>query len=111
MLLTLHDKVLIYIHDSIAGDPSSQRKSLWMKARITFCVAASTRIILKVGRHHHHRAWLFVNIMYVGFCDGTHRKEEGIRKYNEFLLKANNKLKEENEALKVTILLLRLWSY
>ncbi|KAJ8659468.1 hypothetical protein O0I10_004833 [Lichtheimia ornata] len=35
-----------------------------------------------------------------GFCDGTHRKEEGIRKYNEFLLKANNKLKEENEALK-----------
>ncbi|CDS08406.1 hypothetical protein LRAMOSA09769 [Lichtheimia ramosa] len=35
-----------------------------------------------------------------GFCDGTHRKEEGIRKYNEFLLKANNKLKEENETLK-----------
>ncbi|KAI8367519.1 iron-binding zinc finger CDGSH type-domain-containing protein [Radiomyces spectabilis] len=32
-----------------------------------------------------------------GFCDGTHRKEEGIKKYNEFLLKANNKLKEEKE--------------
>lgn len=32
-----------------------------------------------------------------GFCDGTHRKEEGIKKYNEFLLKANNKLKLEKE--------------
>ncbi|GAA5809779.1 hypothetical protein MFLAVUS_003192 [Mucor flavus] len=30
-----------------------------------------------------------------GFCDGTHRKEEGIRKYNEFLLKANSKLKTD----------------
>lgn len=30
-----------------------------------------------------------------GFCDGTHRKEEGIKKYNEFLLKANSKLKDE----------------
>ncbi|KAI8072185.1 uncharacterized protein B0P05DRAFT_473677 [Gilbertella persicaria] len=30
-----------------------------------------------------------------GFCDGTHRKEEGIKKYNEFLLKANSKLKTE----------------
>ncbi|KAI7881415.1 hypothetical protein K492DRAFT_216186 [Lichtheimia hyalospora FSU 10163] len=36
----------------------------------------------------------------LGLCDGTHRKEEGIRKYNEFLLKANSKLKEENETLK-----------
>ncbi|CAO3644232.1 unnamed protein product [Mucor hiemalis] len=37
-----------------------------------------------------------------GFCDGTHRKEEGIRKYNEFLLKANHKLKTEKEdAIKV----------
>ncbi|KAI8335590.1 iron-binding zinc finger CDGSH type-domain-containing protein [Blakeslea trispora] len=32
-----------------------------------------------------------------GFCDGTHRKEEGIKKYNEFLLKANNKLKAQHE--------------
>ena len=32
-----------------------------------------------------------------GFCDGTHRKEEGIKKYNEFLLKANNKLKTQHE--------------
>ncbi|ORZ00395.1 hypothetical protein BCR43DRAFT_529446 [Syncephalastrum racemosum] len=32
-----------------------------------------------------------------GFCDGTHRKEEGIKKYNEFLLKANNALKQEKE--------------
>jgi hypothetical protein len=32
-----------------------------------------------------------------GFCDGTHRKEEGVKKYNEFLLKANNKLKLEKE--------------
>lgn len=45
---------------------------------------------------------LFKHVGNVGFCDGTHRKEEGIRKYNEFLLKANNKLKEENETLKVT---------
>ncbi|KAG2227530.1 hypothetical protein INT45_002215 [Circinella minor] len=35
-----------------------------------------------------------------GFCDGTHRKEEGIKKYNEFLLKANGKLKDEAEQLK-----------
>ncbi|KAI9491363.1 iron-binding zinc finger CDGSH type-domain-containing protein [Zychaea mexicana] len=35
-----------------------------------------------------------------GFCDGTHRKEEGIKKYNEFLLKANSKLKEEHQQLK-----------
>jgi hypothetical protein len=34
-----------------------------------------------------------------GFCDGTHRKEEGIKKYNEFLLKANNKLKSEKEEM------------
>ncbi|KAI9021638.1 iron-binding zinc finger CDGSH type-domain-containing protein [Phycomyces nitens] len=34
----------------------------------------------------------------LGFCDGVHRKEEGIRKYNEFLLKANGSLKQENEA-------------
>lgn len=34
---------------------------------------------------------------WVGFCDGTHRKEEGIKKYNEFLLKANGALKQEKE--------------
>ncbi|KAI8978421.1 hypothetical protein BDB01DRAFT_726387 [Pilobolus umbonatus] len=33
-----------------------------------------------------------------GFCDGTHCKEEGLRKYNEFLLKSNNKLKTDLEA-------------
>lgn len=40
--------------------------------------------------------------VFLGFCDGTHRKEEGIRKYNEFLLKANSALKEEQEKLKVS---------
>ncbi|KAI9271804.1 iron-binding zinc finger CDGSH type-domain-containing protein [Phascolomyces articulosus] len=35
-----------------------------------------------------------------GFCDGTHRKEEGIKKYNEFLLKANSKLTDEKAQLK-----------
>lgn len=34
-----------------------------------------------------------------GFCDGTHRKEEGVRKYNEFLLKANNSLKLQKEEI------------
>lgn len=89
--------------DSIVADPSSLKRSQWMKPRTTFYVAASIRIILKVVH-----VWsqvmipLFKHVGNVGFCDGTHRKEEGIRKYNEFLLKANNKLKEENETLKVT---------
>lgn len=38
-----------------------------------------------------------------GFCDGTHRKEEGIKKYNEFLLKANNKLKIEKEQIQTDL--------
>jgi hypothetical protein len=31
------------------------------------------------------------------FCDGAHRKEKGIKKYNEFLLKSNTDLKASVE--------------
>lgn len=33
------------------------------------------------------------------FCDGQHRKEKGLKKYNEFLLKKNTELKEEQKKL------------
>ncbi|KAL1936253.1 hypothetical protein VTP01DRAFT_387 [Rhizomucor pusillus] len=38
-----------------------------------------------------------------GYCDGTHRKEEGIKKYNEFLLKSNSNLKQEREQLQTKL--------
>ncbi|KAG2198772.1 hypothetical protein INT47_010558 [Mucor saturninus] len=38
-----------------------------------------------------------------GFCDGTHRKEAGIKKYNEFLLKANHQLKMEKEQIQTDL--------
>ena len=34
------------------------------------------------------------------FCDGAHKQEKGVKKYNEFLLKSNNALKEELEKTK-----------
>lgn len=34
------------------------------------------------------------------FCDGAHKRENGVKKYNEFLLKSNNALKEELEKTK-----------
>lgn len=42
-----------------------------------------------------------IPIVEIGYCDGTHRKEEGIKKYNEFLLKSNSNLKQEREQLQV----------
>jgi CDGSH-type Zn-finger protein len=34
------------------------------------------------------------------FCDGNHRKEKGIKKYNEFLLMKNTELKQEMKRYK-----------
>lgn len=31
----------------------------------------------------------------LGFCDGTHRKEKGLKKYTQHLLKINSELKEK----------------